>query len=178
MLSDSAKTPSLVSKTNKKIIKRHPEVLQPGEDLVSAGNFVDVTSPQLSTIWMSFGALGALIGTGFARKAAKARAAQIAIQTGNSMAESPVSKNGFMMALTPRRLLILNRSVKEMLVELPIGSFSYTTVPHEKGAYSIILNSSVHGPLTFTSLIAQPKPAEHFAASLAQYVGSNTRATI
>ena len=72
MLSDSAKTPSLVSKTNKKIIKRHPEVLQPGEDLVSAGNFVDVTSPQLSTIWMSFGALGALIGTGFARKAAKA----------------------------------------------------------------------------------------------------------
>ena len=62
-------------------------------------------------------------------------------------------------------------------MELPIGSFNYTTVPHEKGAYSIILNSSVHGPLTFTSLIAQPKPAEHFGAALAQYVGSNMRAT-
>ncbi len=178
MFSDSAKTPSIVSKTKKKIIKRHPEVLQPGEDLISAGYFVDVTSPQLSAIWMSFGALGALIGTSFAKKAAKARAAQIASQTGNTMAESPVSKNGFMLALTPGRLLILNRNVKEILAELPIRSFNYATVQHEKGAYSIILNSSVHGPLTFTSLIAQPKPAEHFAASLAQYVGSDTRASI
>ena len=133
MPSASAKTPSIVSKTNKKIIKRHPEVLQLGEDLISAGSFVDVTSPQLSTIWMSFGALGALMGTGFAKKATKARAAQIASQTGNSMAESPVSTNGSMMALTPIRLLILNRNVKELLVELPIGSFNYTTVPHGKG---------------------------------------------
>lgn len=177
MSSDSAKIPSFVSKTTKKIIKRHPDVLQPGEDLVSAGSFVEVTSPQLSTLWMSFGALGALIGTGFAKKAAKGRAAQIASQTGNSMAESPVSKNGFKLAITPRRLLILNGNMKEFLAELPIGSFSYTTVQHEKDAYSIILNSNVHGQLTFTSMIALPKPAEHFAAALAQHVGSPARAT-